>query len=460
MGSHHQDIHSLRRSVEDPFQLLMDTNSHHPVLYSENAEPHIWSRETSSQNHASTTDDAIETTTQMQAHGYHTLYGSDTAPSWSHGAQSLSLPVYAYAILDPNLAVTASLGPSHPVINQSAASFSGPEELSFQEQIELECLEGTWRSQETFDQTQSDPGVLDVLFQPPATQVSAAGDGYVPVGFDQQATPATYLSLDRPQYDTAYIPNVQPTGDVPWSLYSLRQNGQSSQAANPQVIEWQSTGTSVGLYENSVPDGVPTVSQTINDENDQMMGETFNLDESLPDSSQIQRLTEPDATPLMQVSTSPWHRIQFLVTGSTPHQDPSDNDQIQDTTHNLHPNALSVPTDSSSSLEPSSPASSFSLTSAASSPYSVTSPSVPPDLFCDKSGCCSTFSGKYRKGNLARHTRLVHGVLKYPCKGVHCLRSFNRSDARLKHYRTHHPSLAPNPIERRSTQDRARRSVS
>jgi uncharacterized Zn-finger protein len=59
--------------------------------------------------------------------------------------------------------------------------------------------------------------------------------------------------------------------------------------------------------------------------------------------------------------------------------------------------------------------------------------------------CPATFTGQYRKGNLARHQRLKHRAPSqtlYHCEDVRCPRSFNRQDARLKHYRRNHPHLA------------------
>jgi hypothetical protein len=86
-----------------------------------------------------------------------------------------------------------------------------------------------------------------------------------------------------------------------------------------------------------------------------------------------------------------------------------------------------------------------------SSELSVASSSVPAALYCSEEGCDAVFSGAYRRGNLARHKRSIHRGLPgtYLCEVLGCHRSFNRSDARLKHYRKHHPELSPRPIELR-----------
>jgi hypothetical protein len=63
--------------------------------------------------------------------------------------------------------------------------------------------------------------------------------------------------------------------------------------------------------------------------------------------------------------------------------------------------------------------------------------------------CDQSFTGKYGKGNLARHMRTVHQVAKtYPCMVSGCERTYARKDALLKHKRKkHHPFLDPiNPI--------------
>ncbi|CAN9120924.1 unnamed protein product [Alternaria alternata] len=94
----------------------------------------------------------------------------------------------------------------------------------------------------------------------------------------------------------------------------------------------------------------------------------------------------------------------------------------------------------------------------ASDCYSVATyePSSPPEVFCDTDGCVATFSGTYRKGNLARHRRLKHkGPAVYACEHYHCDRVFQRQDARTKHYRRHHPQLAPE-CKAKADQNRSR----
>jgi hypothetical protein len=85
-------------------------------------------------------------------------------------------------------------------------------------------------------------------------------------------------------------------------------------------------------------------------------------------------------------------------------------------------------------------------------------PDDPNVMYCDEPGCGIFFSGNYRKGNLARHKRLTHKRLQpYVCESAGCGKSFRRQDARLKHYRRHHPILAADrpylprgPLTRRS----------
>jgi hypothetical protein len=94
----------------------------------------------------------------------------------------------------------------------------------------------------------------------------------------------------------------------------------------------------------------------------------------------------------------------------------------------------------------SAPLGSAASYSEASSPFSVTSSSVPEVLRC---GDCDTeFRGEYRQGNLNRHHRLYHG--SYPCLDSICPRIFRRQEFRLKHHRRHHPSLIEQaPVSRR-----------
>lgn len=78
------------------------------------------------------------------------------------------------------------------------------------------------------------------------------------------------------------------------------------------------------------------------------------------------------------------------------------------------------------------------------------SPSSPASSLSDVLYCeiCSTrFTGAYGKGNLSRHTRLLHAreAKTFPCEDDNCERVFARSDARKKHYRKHHLHLVDGP---------------
>ncbi|KAF5854162.1 hypothetical protein GGP41_006960 [Bipolaris sorokiniana] len=64
------------------------------------------------------------------------------------------------------------------------------------------------------------------------------------------------------------------------------------------------------------------------------------------------------------------------------------------------------------------------------------------------SQCGVEFTGRYRRGNLARHARHKHSkAAKVPltCSAHGCSRTFARQDARVKHERKHHPELHCNP---------------
>lgn len=71
------------------------------------------------------------------------------------------------------------------------------------------------------------------------------------------------------------------------------------------------------------------------------------------------------------------------------------------------------------------------------------------ELQCNAAGCTAVFRGLYAKGNLARHKRHNHnGPRVYICEDEGCDRVFRRHDARFKHYRKHHSSLAKPDVPR------------
>ncbi|KAF2849476.1 hypothetical protein T440DRAFT_127639 [Plenodomus tracheiphilus IPT5] len=55
--------------------------------------------------------------------------------------------------------------------------------------------------------------------------------------------------------------------------------------------------------------------------------------------------------------------------------------------------------------------------------------------------CGTQFRGRFRQGNLARHVKHSHGATRprYHCLAHGCDKTFNRTDARLKHTRKQHP---------------------
>jgi hypothetical protein len=81
------------------------------------------------------------------------------------------------------------------------------------------------------------------------------------------------------------------------------------------------------------------------------------------------------------------------------------------------------------------------------STVSVTPTSVPDVLCCQHGKCRKTFTGTYRRGNLQRHMRLKHSPSskeeerEYACNATGCNKRFKRQDARLNHFRKHHPEI-------------------
>jgi hypothetical protein len=67
---------------------------------------------------------------------------------------------------------------------------------------------------------------------------------------------------------------------------------------------------------------------------------------------------------------------------------------------------------------------------------------------CHYPGCNATFTGRWARSHFRRHVRMKHkdGGRQYSCEVTGCESVFERQDARLKHYRKHHPDLAATPI--------------
>ncbi|KAF2634287.1 hypothetical protein P280DRAFT_280126 [Massarina eburnea CBS 473.64] len=74
---------------------------------------------------------------------------------------------------------------------------------------------------------------------------------------------------------------------------------------------------------------------------------------------------------------------------------------------------------------------------------SDTGPSSDISLDCriTCSRCSIPFSGEYARGNLHRHMKTSHSKEKFTCEVEGCSRQYQRSDARLAHYRKIHPGL-------------------
>ncbi|KAF2634981.1 hypothetical protein P280DRAFT_523643 [Massarina eburnea CBS 473.64] len=66
-----------------------------------------------------------------------------------------------------------------------------------------------------------------------------------------------------------------------------------------------------------------------------------------------------------------------------------------------------------------------------------------PTIVC--STCSISFTGEYARGNLHRHMKTSHSNTKFPCEVEGCSRQYQRSDARLAHYRKRHPELQVPP---------------
>lgn len=100
------------------------------------------------------------------------------------------------------------------------------------------------------------------------------------------------------------------------------------------------------------------------------------------------------------------------------------------------------------------------ISNASSSTTDTSSTSAASDISCTVVGCGATFSGKYQKGNLARHIKRFHNSCDvYECENSLCGAVFWRPDARLKHYRKRHPNLAADkPYIPRGRQPRSARS--
>jgi hypothetical protein len=79
-------------------------------------------------------------------------------------------------------------------------------------------------------------------------------------------------------------------------------------------------------------------------------------------------------------------------------------------------------------------------------------PSTPNIFYCDV--CSAEFKGQYAVGNLGRHKKTYHGGehgtgIEFACEEEGCDSTFKRRDARLKHYRHHHPKRTKGPAQSR-----------
>ncbi len=77
-------------------------------------------------------------------------------------------------------------------------------------------------------------------------------------------------------------------------------------------------------------------------------------------------------------------------------------------------------------------------------------PPTPDTVRCQQ--CLTLFTGTYRKGNLARHIRDQHAVVKgkkFKCTDARCDKWFTRKDALLKHARVCQPGLHSEAVKRK-----------
>jgi hypothetical protein len=91
-----------------------------------------------------------------------------------------------------------------------------------------------------------------------------------------------------------------------------------------------------------------------------------------------------------------------------------------------------------------------SLLLAPSIPSPIPSSSTADVARCGQ--CPVVFTGAYRRGNLGRHIRQKHALvrgIKYRCTVAGCDKAFARKDAKLKHARKHHPGLHSEPVRRK-----------
>ncbi|KAG9187150.1 hypothetical protein G6011_05021 [Alternaria panax] len=92
-------------------------------------------------------------------------------------------------------------------------------------------------------------------------------------------------------------------------------------------------------------------------------------------------------------------------------------------------------------------------------PYLLRAPSVSSPTLTSWSDhvlrcgqCHVAFTGAYGKGNLGRHMRHKHALIKeavYKCTVSGCDKTFARKDAMLKHARKQHPGLHSEPVKRK-----------
>ncbi|KAF1364868.1 hypothetical protein EJ07DRAFT_151295 [Lizonia empirigonia] len=274
-----------------------------------------------------------------------------------------------------------------------------------------------------------------------------------------------WVDLSQPGYN--HCPDLNGMSmdqtEAPWSMVNMRITEPRQAPLIPETIEpllLQNYYTS-SIYSCSVDDGssVPnddpaTSENTFNTEVDEMVNSTSTI---RPDRTEEQVSTNPMSPmnySLPERGSYPYISdleqragFRFFLRPDTPSQGVAaqqggDTMVVVDRRENL-----SVPATAS---EVSSPSSGTSYMNA-HSPMSATSSSVPAVLPCDVVGCSAEFHGKYRKGNLGRHRRMKHTggtPVGFVCEDHLCPRSFKRKDARLKHYRNHHPALAADPISR------------
>ncbi|KAF2632222.1 hypothetical protein BU25DRAFT_417948 [Macroventuria anomochaeta] len=261
------------------------------------------------------------------------------------------------------------------------------------------------------------PGDIPNSFtgQQAMNSISTIDGAWSPINTRLEAGTQMLLGLGRPQADPT---GGSSEGTPTWPIGNASGGSALRDLRDP-------TSASLISEINQMLSSQPTVRQA---DNTNEVAQSYNADQNA-----FQGLSSP--LPL-QGST---HRMRFEVRirEGTPLDAADQVPSMEDVSgYANEQDLLPIPSSEPPTSDASSP---MSITS----PRVPTSPSIPPTLYCNEVNCAAEFNGIYRQGNIARHKRLLHqGHAGYMCEVQSCSRNFRRQDARLKHYRKHHPELA------------------